>query len=66
MHPEQVLRPLNRVLQRAIRLVDARRRLEREALFHVGAAGKAVGVHFGLQLAIGAVKHRSVETECAG
>ena len=63
VQPEQVLRALHRILQRAVGLVDARGRLQREALLRVAAAGEAVGMHFGLQLAVGAVERRAVEAE---
>ena len=48
---QQVLRARDRILQRAIRLVDPRRRLQREPLLRVAGGGVAIGMHFALQRA---------------
>src|SRR4029453_11557714 len=60
---EQILGSRHRILERAVRFVDARRRLQRQSLLGFGGSGMAVGMHFTLQCAIGAVKHRGVEME---
>ena len=63
---QQVLRARHRVFQRPVRLVDPRRRLQRDAAFRVARGSEAVGMHFALQRAIGGVEHRRVDAKRAG
>ena len=53
-------------LQRPVRLVDARRRLQREPLLRVAGRGVAVGMHVALQCAIGVLERRRVDAKRGG
>jgi hypothetical protein len=66
VQPQQVVRAVDRVLQRLVRLVDARRRLERQPAHGLGAGGKAVRVDLALQRAVATLERRGVHVEAFG
>ena len=54
---------LQRIAQDPIRLVGARRPLQRDPLLGGAAAGETIGVHPSLQLAVRGVERRGIEAE---
>jgi hypothetical protein len=55
---------LHRVLQAAVGLVDARGPLQRRAPLGVAGMGEAIGMHAGLDFAVGTFERFGVQREC--
>jgi hypothetical protein len=63
---QEVFRARDRLAQRPIRFVHARRRLQRDALVGVRAVRETVGMHLGLQAPVGVVERLRVEVKALG
>ncbi len=66
MQREQVLAATDRVLERLVGLVDARRRLQGHAALGLARGGKAVRMHRALQGVVGRVELGGVEANRGG
>ena len=58
---QQVFSARDRILQRPVRFIDARRRLQRDALLGVAGRGMPVRMHVALQRAIRVLERRRVD-----